>query len=128
MSELSRLGEVINERIQKVAAFQASNVPVESGVIITGGGLQVESLDNVIPPSDYIVLNDTVSEGDKVVVAWAEDDPYIIGVIGDTSPEKDYWDLRFLCAVPMTASERAESTDELGNAIYDAGFTDVVIS
>lgn len=124
MSGLSELGNTINARIQEVTKYMTSNVPVESGVILSGGGLQLGSLDSVIPKSEYTVLNGTVSDGDKVIVVWAGNEPVIIGVAGGGGGG----DLTFLCAVPMDAEEREASTDETGNAIYDNGFLDVIIS
>ena len=128
MSGLSELGNVINARIQAVADYKTSSIPVEHGYIMNGGALQVESLDNAIPKSDYIVLCGLVSDGDEVIVVWAQDDPVVIGVVGGGGggTSDDITNSYIVCDVPQTASERITSTDAFGNAIYDIGFTDVL--
>ena len=127
MSSISKLGETINARIQQVADYKTSAVPIESGVITDNGGLLVNSLDDVIPSSDYEVLRGSVSDGDEVVVVWAEEDPIVIGIVGNNGSD-DLYDIPLLCKVPTSSTERQSSTDALGNAIYDIGFMDVILS
>ena len=126
MNALGKLGETLNNRMHEVSDY-TNTISVESGVITANGGLQVESLDSVIPSSDYEVLSGTVSPGDKVLMVWAEDDPIILGVIGGSGGGDVEDDFFLWVDIPQSAAERATSTDALGNAIYDIGFNDVTV-
>lgn len=127
MNALNKLGETMNARMHEVVDYATSDVPVESGVIIEGLGLQVESLDSIIPPSDYLIMSGTVSVGDRVIVVWTEEDPVIIGVMGGGGGSNLFEELFMWADIPQSAAERQSNTDELGNAIYDIGFNDVTV-
>ena len=73
------LGNVLMERMSKTAQ-DAINVATEMGTINDNMTLTPDSLQADIPQGDYLIqAGQTVRPGDRVLIAWCQEDPVIIG-------------------------------------------------
>lgn len=73
------LGNVLITRMSKTAD-DAISVATEMGLINNNMSLTPDSLQVDIPQGDYLIqAGQKVSPGDRVLLAWCQEDPVIIG-------------------------------------------------
>lgn len=81
-NNMDRLGNVLSSRMLKTTNAN-SGVAVELGVVNSDLSVTPDSLQAAIPQGEYMInlLLDGIKSGDRVLVAWAGNEPVVLAIV-----------------------------------------------
>lgn len=84
MNNIQRLGNTLSGRMKKTANA-AVPVSIELGVINSNLSLTPDSIDADIAQGEYLICSGLdLEDGDRVLIAWAGNEPVVIAVVTES--------------------------------------------
>ncbi|MCD8011656.1 MAG: hypothetical protein LUG99_00490 [Lachnospiraceae bacterium] len=82
-SGMNKLARVISQRASQVSSQTGGDLVLDFGTILKDYSLRTDTFPIPIPRSDYYACsNAPISKGNRVLVAWVQNDVVVIDAVG----------------------------------------------